>query len=226
MYNAYFVNRKYQLPFVTAKIAISKNKLIYSEGTKRITNQISNKISHYLRFKNDAIMISSKTLNIDNPKLTCRLKGYESFSPKKIILDRDLDINFNSHIYKSAMNNDTIIFHKSSNYTKIRILQKKGIILIKSKLDNKKKFNLKIIYKKLYSLGIRNLLVEGGDKLTKNMLDNRLIDQFYLFKSPKKLSKNRKYVIFTSNNILKNKYKVKSKITSNLAKDNITIYKR
>ena len=174
---------------MTAKIAISKNKLIYSESAKRITNKISDKISHYLRFKNDAIMISSKTLNIDNPKLTCRLKGYESFSPKKIILDRDLDINFNSHIYKSAKNNDTIIFHNSSNYSKIRILRKKGIILIKSKLNNKKKFSLKIIYKKLYSIGVRNLLVEGGDKLTKNMLDNRLIDQFYLFKSPKNIIK-------------------------------------
>ena len=62
LYNSYIINRKYKLPFVTAKIAISKNKLIYSKGSKRITNQISDKLSHYLRYKNDAIMISSKTL--------------------------------------------------------------------------------------------------------------------------------------------------------------------
>ena len=62
LYNSYIINRKYKLPFVTAKIAISKNKLIYSKGTKRITNQTSDKLSHYLRYKNDAIMISSKTL--------------------------------------------------------------------------------------------------------------------------------------------------------------------
>ena len=30
-----------------------------------------------------------------------------------------------------------------------------------------------IILKKLFSLGIRNLLVEGGDKITKNMLKNK-----------------------------------------------------
>ena len=29
------------------------------------------------------IMISSKTLNIDNPKLNCRLKGFEKFFTKK-----------------------------------------------------------------------------------------------------------------------------------------------
>ena len=28
-------------------------------------------------------MISYKTLNKDNPKLNCRLKGFEKFSPKK-----------------------------------------------------------------------------------------------------------------------------------------------
>ena len=32
-------------------------------------------------------MISSKTLNIDNPKLNCRLKGFENFSPRKAILE-------------------------------------------------------------------------------------------------------------------------------------------
>ena len=48
-------------------------------------------------------MISSKTLNIDNPKLDCRLKGFEKFSPKRIILDRNLEIKMNSYINISAL---------------------------------------------------------------------------------------------------------------------------
>ena len=82
LYDSYIVNRNKKLPFVTAKIAISKNKLIYSKGSKRITHETSDKLTHYLRYKNDSIMISSKTLNIDNPKLNCRLKGFENFSPR------------------------------------------------------------------------------------------------------------------------------------------------
>ena len=85
LYDSYIVNRNKKLPFVTAKIAISKNKLIYSKGSKRITHETSDKLTHYLRYKNDSIMISSKTLNIDNPKLNCRLKGFENFSPRRII---------------------------------------------------------------------------------------------------------------------------------------------
>ena len=226
LYESYIINRKYKLPFVTAKIAISKNKLLYSEKVKRITNQSSDKLSHYLRYKNDAIMISSNTLNIDNPKLNCRLSGYEKFSPKRIILDKDLNINLSTYIFKTAKKNNTIIFHCSSDHSKIKILKKKGITLIKSRLNFKKRFNLKIIFKKLFSLGIRNLLVEGGEKITKNMLKNRLINQFYLFESLKTLPKTKKHVIFTSNNILNRNYKVKSMISSKLAKDKITIYKR
>ena len=36
-------------------------------------------------------MITYKTLNKDNPKLNCRLKGLEKFSPKRIILDNKLN---------------------------------------------------------------------------------------------------------------------------------------
>ncbi len=226
LYDSYIFNKKHKLPFITAKIAISKNKLIYSNGRKRITNKTSDKLTHYLRFKNDAIMISSNTLNTDNPKLNCRLKGYERFSPKRIILDKNLDIKLNTYIYRTIKKNNTIIFHNSMKLIKIKKLKQKGAILIKSKLSKEMRFDLKNIMRSLFSFGIRNLLVEGGDKITKSLLKNRLINQFYLFKSPKELSKSKKHIIFTSNDILNNFYKIKSKISSDLAKDKISIYIR
>ena len=177
LYDTYVVNRIKKLPYVTGKIAISKNRLIYSEGIKRITDKSSDKITHYLRYKNDSIMISSKTLNTDNPKLNCRLKGFENFSPRRIILDRNLKMKINSYIFKSTKRNNTIIFHNSSNSKKIQILKKKGLTLLKSKVDNNKLFDLRIILKKLYTLGTRNLLIEGGDEITKNLIKNRLIDE-------------------------------------------------
>ena len=93
-------------------------------------------------------MISSKTLNIDNPRLNCRLKGLENFSPKRIILDKDLEINLNTYILRSTKKNNTIIFHNSLNKPKISVLKKKGIILYKIKLD-KKKIRFKDCFKKI-----------------------------------------------------------------------------
>ena len=226
LYNSYIKNRKMKLPFVTAKIAVSKNGLIYSSGIKRITTESSNKLTHYLRHKNDSIMISSKTLNTDNPKLNCRLKGYEKFSPIRIILDKNLTIKLNSYIFKSVKNKNTIIFYNSSNHQIIKTLKKKGIILIKFHLDNKGLFDLKKVLSKLFNLGVRNLLIEGGDKITKNLIKNKLIDIFYLFESSKVLTKGKIIQFFTSYEILGKKYKKKYRFASNLAKDKITIYKR
>ncbi len=226
LYDSYIINRNKKLPYVTGKIAVSCNKLIYSRGVRRITDKSSDKLTHYLRYKNDSIMISSKTLNIDNPKLNCRLRGFEKYSPKRVILDKYLEIKLNSYIFKSVKKNNTIIFYNSSNNPKIQTLKKKGVILIKSKLDNKELFDLRIVLKKLYTLGTRNLLVEGGDKISMNFIKNRLFDKFYLFKSPKKLSTNRKHKFFTSLSVLDSRYKKKYKINSKVSKDTITIYKR
>ena len=225
-YDNYFFNRKYKIPYVTGKIAVSKNDMIYSESTKRITNIHSDKLTHFLRYKNDSIMVSSTTLNIDNPKLNCRLAGFEKFSPKRIILDNNLKMRINSYVFKTANKNNTIIFYNKADKAKILFFKEKGIRLIKSNLIKDRYFDLKSILKKLYSLGSRNLLVEGGDILSGSFLKKKLFNKFYLFKSNKNLSKNLVYKDFTYFAKLTQNYKSKSKINSKFGKDSITLYKR
>ena len=223
-YKPYFFNRKNKIPYVTGKIAVSKNNLIYSKGTKRISNIHSDKLTHLLRYKNDSLMISYKTLNIDNPKLDCRLDGLHKFSPKRIILDNKLEMNISSYIFGTANKNNTIIFYNKANKTKVSIFKKKGIQLIKSDLLKNEDFDIKSILKKLYILGCRNLLVEGGNNLSKYFIKNKLFNEFYLFKSPKNLSKLVAYKDFNCFKYLSQKYKNKKKINTQLGKDSITLY--
>jgi diaminohydroxyphosphoribosylaminopyrimidine deaminase / 5-amino-6-(5-phosphoribosylamino)uracil reductase len=225
-YIPYFFNRKNKIPYVTGKIAISKNNLIYSKGTKRITDIHSDNLTHFLRYKNDSLLITYKTLNKDNPKLNCRIKGLSNFSPKRIILDNNLNTKTNSYIFKTANRNNTIIFYRNANKTRISIFKKKGIKLIKSNLIKNKYFNFKSILKKLYNLGCRNLLVEGGNDLSKNILKNKLFNQFYIFKSKKNLSKLVTYKDFNCFKYLSQNYKSRSKINTKLGKDLITLYKK
>ena len=225
-YKPYFFNRKNRMPYVTGKIAITKNYLIYSKGTKRISDIHSDKLTHFLRYKNDSLMISYKTLNQDNPKLNCRLKGLSRFSPKRIILDKNLETNIDSYIFRTANMNNTIIFYNNTNKKKITLFKKKGIQLIKSNLTKKRYFDLKLVLKKLYKIGIRNILVEGGDDLSSSFLKNKLFNEFYLFKSPKSLSKLVAYKDFNCFKYLSQKYKNKKKINTQLGKDSITLYKR
>ena len=70
-------------------------------------------------------MISYKTLNQDNPKLNCRLKGLNKFSPKRIILDNNLETNINSYIFRTANKNNTIIYYKNAVKAKILVFKKK-----------------------------------------------------------------------------------------------------
>jgi len=223
-YLPYFFNRKKKLPYVTGKIAISKNNIIYSKTQKKITNVYSDYFTHMLRYQNDGLMISYKTLNKDNPKLNCRLKGLKNFSPKRIILDNKLNSKIKSYIIKTSNNKNTLIFYNRAKKSKILEFKRKGINLIKSKIDRNNRFDIKVILKKLYNYGCRNLLVEGGDKLTNSMIKNKSFNKFYLYKSPKNLSKRFEYLKFSSQNILNQKYKKKINLNLNLRKDRITLY--
>ena len=171
-------------------------------------------------------MISYKTLNEDNPKLNCRLKGLNKFSPKRIVLDNNLKMKTNSFIFKTANKNNTIIFYKNADNSRISIFKKKGIQLIKSNLINNKYFDFKLILKKLYKIGCRNLLVEGGNDLSKHIINKKLFNQFYLFKSSKNLSKLAPYKYFNSFKDLSQNYKSKFKIKNKISKDLITLYKK
>jgi len=224
-YSSYFFNRKNQLPYVTGKIAVSKNNLIYSKLDKKITNKHSDKFTHLLRYKNDALMVSYKTLNKDNSKLNCRIKGFNNYSPKRIILDNKLQTKINSYVIKTANKDNTIIFYNQADKSKILDFKKKKIQLIKSKVNEEGKFDVKAILKKLYSFNCRNLLIEGGDSLTNHLLKNRIFNKFYLYKSPKNLSKVTEYLKFNSLDVLKKNYKNKFNLNLYLGKDKITLYK-
>jgi diaminohydroxyphosphoribosylaminopyrimidine deaminase/5-amino-6-(5-phosphoribosylamino)uracil reductase len=210
---------------VTGKIAISKNNLIYSKSNKKITNVHSDKFTHLLRYKNDALMVSYKTLNKDNSKLNCRIKGFSNYSPKRIILDNKLQTKVNSYVVKTANKNNTIIFYNQANKSKILDFKKKKIQLIKSKVNKQGKFDVKSILRKLYRYNCRNLLIEGGNNLTNYLLKNRIFNKFYLYKSPKNLSKETEYLKFDSLDVLKKNYRNRFNLNIFLGKDKITLYK-
>jgi len=223
-YRSYIHNRKFKSPYVIGKIALTKNNITTSDQTKKITSIHSDKLSHFLRYKNDSILISSHTLNNDNPKLDCRLTNLKKFSPKRIVLDKNLDINLKSFVFKSISKNNTIIIYNRDPLKKFLKLRKKGAILIKMNLTKKGTYNLKLLLKKLYLYNVRNLLVEGGSKLTNSFLNLRLFNEFYLFKNNKIDPLISNFKKFDDFHLLKKIFKNKKKIDNRLNKDKIFWY--
>ena len=222
-YKYYNFIRKNKLPYVIGKLAVSSNFFILKNNT-RITNEHSHKVSHLLRYLNHGILTSYKTINSDNPKLSCRINGLEKYSPIIIIIDKELKININSFVLKNIKRTSVFIFHYSKNSKKISKLKKRGIKLIFIDIEKNGYFDLSKILKKLYSLGIHQILVEGGKKLTLEMLSNNLFNEFYLFKGSKHIKRKTKINIKTVLNKLSSSFKYKRQVNTFLDKDNLIQY--
>ena len=223
IYKNYFEHKKNEKPFIVSKLASSKDYFI-SARKKFITNEYSRKVSHLFRYYYDAILVSSKTANIDNSVLSCRIEGLENRSPLRLIIDRELKIIKTSPIINDSRKKNTIIFHNSKNKKKINYLKSKGIKLEYVDLDKNGQLNLKKVFSNIYKIGISSVIVEGGKSLTKNLLKNNLINEFYLFRSNRNLKKFGKNKINDLMKKINNLFKRKENIDTFLNGDEIIRY--
>ncbi len=148
----------------------------------------------------------------------------ENHSPRRLIIDKDLKINKKSPIINDDKKNNTIIFHSSRDKKKINHLRSKGIKLNYIELDDYNRINLKKVFSIAYNKGIGSIIIEGGKTLTKSLLRDKLINEFYLFKSKKNLGKSGKNNISDFKKKITNFLKKKENIETFLDGDKITRY--
>ncbi len=168
-------------PFITLKLATSQDGKIATKNSTQnfnrwITNKKSRQYGHYLRAKNDAILVGANTARQDNPMLDCRLAGLEKYSPKRIILSSRLDIDLKSQIIQTAKLIPTFIATDNPDHKKFTDF---GV-----KIINFKNGNLNDLVKKLPEIGINNLLIEGGNNVATQFLKANLIDKLIWIKAP------------------------------------------
>ena len=77
LYNFLSLYKNNKLPFVTSKLAVSKDLFSINKKKKWITNKYSRGRVHLMRSQHDAIITSSKTIKMDNPILNCRINGLD-----------------------------------------------------------------------------------------------------------------------------------------------------
>ena len=190
-YRSYFINRNYNKPFISAKIAISKDYFTINKKEKWITNIFSRKIAHLIRSRHDGIISTSQSINFDNALLNCRIEGFNKYKPDLFILDLNLKLKKNLSLNKILKKRKTYLITYKTNAEKAKIYKKKGykIILINS-LVNKKDLNL--LLKKIFKMGYSRILVEAGLTFLNTLIKNRIINDLYVFKSNYNLKKKGK----------------------------------
>jgi len=189
-YRSYFIFKKNKLPFVTAKMAVSKDFYTKNKKKKWITNKFSRGRVHLMRSNHDCVMTTSKTIIDDNPIFNCRISGLENKSPSRVILDKKLKIPLRCNITKTSGKYKTIIFFNKIIPKKIKALKKLNIKLIRFPLNENGDFILKNILIKIKSLGYSRIFLESGLNLTTNFLNKNLVNDFKLFISNKNIARS------------------------------------
>jgi diaminohydroxyphosphoribosylaminopyrimidine deaminase / 5-amino-6-(5-phosphoribosylamino)uracil reductase len=189
-YRSYVKSRNNFFPFVTCKIAVSKDFYTINKKKKWITNNYSRGRVHLMRSQHDSIITSSKTINDDNPSLNCRIDGLKRRNPSILIIDKNLKIKMNSKIIKKAKENKTIIFYNKFNKNKIKLLKSLNVRTYKISLDEENLLDLQNLLIKAKAIGFNRIFLEAGSSLTLSFLKKKLIDDLKIFVSNKNIGKN------------------------------------
>ena len=218
-YKSYFNSLCNEMPFIDAKLAVSKDFFSIDKKKRWITNINSRKLANFLRSKYDCLLTTSKTINEDNPVLTCRIEGLRKKSPDIIILDRTFRIKVNSIIFKKNKRK-IYILTQVNNHAKEHFFKMIGVRIIKLKKNNNCITDLKNIFHEVKKLGFNRILVESGTTFLDQLIKYNLIKNFYLFKTSTNLGPNG-----TNNNnplyLKKINISKKNKIKVNLIGDSL-----
>ncbi|WP_051904534.1 bifunctional diaminohydroxyphosphoribosylaminopyrimidine deaminase/5-amino-6-(5-phosphoribosylamino)uracil reductase RibD [Hippea jasoniae] len=171
-------------PFYIMKAAMLLNGLIALKGgnSKWITNPSSRRFAHRLRGTHSAILVGINTILMDDPLLTCRIKGYRQ--PKRVILDANLKTPVSANIFSVYPDNIIIITSPNAPEAKKRVLEATGATIVECKTKNGE-FDKDHLNKLLLELEICSVVVEGGSRTHGYFLKHRLYNKAYLFFAPK-----------------------------------------
>ena len=112
---------------------------------------------------------------------------------------------------------------KSNKYFVISPEKQETVYITNKTISDTNNIDLNKVFSKVYKIGIGSIIIEGGKELTKSVLKEKLINEFYLFKSKKKLGKLGKNNIADLKKII-NFFKKKENIETFLDGDKIIRY--
>lgn len=189
--NAGFLRRiETGMPLVSIKTATSLDGFIAnSQGESQwITSTEARNHGHLLRANHDAIITGINTILTDNPALTCRVKGLESYSPVRVVLDSGLRFPCDCILAQTAKQVPVWIFTTSEDRQKIVDLESLGITVVVLPAHNGH-VDAEAALKWLARKGITRVLAEGGAALNSHLLS--YAQQLYLYRAPIILGKGK-----------------------------------
>jgi len=174
-------------PHVLLKLAVSADGKAGAAGRRPfpITGDAVRDRVHLLRARSDAIMVGIGTALADDPMLTSRLPGMETYSPVRVVLDAKLRLPLETHLVETARRTPLwVVGGIDAPLAAEQALREKGAEVFQvAEADGR--LDLPAVLKLLAERGITRLMVEGGPTLAACFIDADLVDEAILFHSAK-----------------------------------------
>ena len=182
------------LPWVTLKWAQSiDGKMAYREPGvygQWLSNEESRKDVHALRRQVGAILVGSKTVVMDDPRLTVRPQSHRQ--PLRVVLDTKLVTPPEANVCKTEEAPTLVVTTKATagkHTGKVGKLKKRGVdVLAVEETAGAVHLDLRDVLEELGRRGVQHLMVEGGATVLTSFLKNDLADEVRVYVAPKILA--------------------------------------
>jgi len=164
---------------VTIDGKLTLDRGVSSKEIMKLMDEEANRYLHTVRAECDGIMVGANTVRIDNPNLTVRY--VEGENPVRIIPSSKADIPLNSNILNTEVAETVIAVSESAPGERVEEIERRGAKVVVAGRD---RVDFKKLLEKLYDMGIRKLMVEGGSMVNWELIKNDLVDEIRLIHLP------------------------------------------
>jgi diaminohydroxyphosphoribosylaminopyrimidine deaminase/5-amino-6-(5-phosphoribosylamino)uracil reductase len=174
-------------PFVQIKLAVDANGRV-PLGTGKpvwVTGEAARDQAHLLRARADAILVGRKTIEADDPELTCRLPGLKDRSPVRVVLAPQCNVSSEARIFDAERPPVWIICGDSSKCGPL--FGRRGVRFFDIGASPGGILNLRLAMMRLTAEGVTRLLVEGGPSTARRFIDAGLADEIIIMQGDKTL---------------------------------------
>jgi diaminohydroxyphosphoribosylaminopyrimidine deaminase/5-amino-6-(5-phosphoribosylamino)uracil reductase len=174
-------------PFVQLKVAVSGDGLIApGDGAPVwVTGPDVRAYAHLLRARVDAVLVGRKTVDDDDPELTCRLPGLANRSPRRVVLDPGFRVSPHLKMFATARRVPIIIFGATGN---LPPTYPAGVETRQAPVSREGRLELGAVLSSLAKDGVTRVLIEGGPTISSALLDADLIDEVVIARGTEPLA--------------------------------------
>ncbi len=187
LHEIFLVSLAKKRPFVLVNVAASLDGKITWKKEHSSKGQFSSdgafKKIHELRGRMDAIAVGIHTVEIDDPRLTARIRGRNN--PHRVIIDSHCRISPNARVFDAPNGSVIIVTTAYAPLIKRDELKEHGAEVVVVNDNQHGQVDLKEAMKVLYrDYHITSLMIEGGGELIASAFKARLVDKVQLWYAP------------------------------------------